>query len=326
MQKQKCSLKLYSNFLIANQNRYSGVELSKTSLANNISHDAVSRWLANSNFTPSSLWNQVKSLINLKSGYLVGDDTLLNKKYSRANELAKKQYSGNEHNLINGICSVNLLWTNEKEYIPVDYRIYQKESDLKTKNDHFQDMLKRAKQRGFSPLYVLLDCWYSSIENLKLISKKLGWNFICSLKSNRKVSVCQGTYISIADLNLAERQVRKVWLKEYGFILVCMIVDKNGDITYLATNDLALTDYDNFTGHFQNRWKIEEFHRGIKQTTGIEKCYSVKASSQKNHIFAAFTAFVKLENKRLKEHISWYEQKAVISRKATFNYLNMANA
>ncbi len=181
-----------------------------------------------------------------------------------------------------------MLWTLEDEIIPVDYRVYQKENDDKTKNDHFQDMLKSANKRGFSPFYVIMDSWYSSIDNLKLISRKLNWNFICNLKSNRKVSVCQGTYVPIADLDLAEKQVRKVWLKEYGFVLVCKIVDKDGDITYLATNDLALIHYDDFIAHFQHRWKIEEFHRGIKQTTGIEKCYSTLATSQKTHIFASF--------------------------------------
>jgi hypothetical protein len=325
MQKQKCSLKLYTNFLIANHNRYSGLELSKVSLVEDMCHDAVSRWLATSNFTPSDLWNQVKSLVDLKIGYLLCDDTLLNKQYSRVNELAKKQYSGNEHGLVNGICLVNMLWTIEDEIIPVDYRVYRKESDDKTKNDHFQDILKRANDRGFSPFYVLMDSWYSSIYNLKAISRKFNWNFICNLKSNRKVSVCQGTYIPIADLDLAEKQVRKVWLKEFGFILVCKIVDMDGDITYLATSDLTLLHYDDFIAHFQHRWKIEEFHRGIKQTTGIEKCYSILASSQKTHIFASFVAFVKLEVRRLKEHISWYEQKAVFGRYAVTNYLK-ANA
>lgn len=325
MQKQKCNLKLYSNFLIANHNRYSGLELSRVSPLKDMCHDSVNRWLSASDFTPSQLWNQVRDLVDVKTGYLVGDDTLLNKKYSRVNELAKKQYSGCEHKLENGICLVNLLWTTERDFIPVDYRVYQRKNDDKTKNDHFADMLARAKQRGFSPIYVLMDSWYSSVENMKLISRKLNWNFICNLKSNRKVSVCQGSYISIADLKLTKKQVRKVWLKEYGYILVCKTVDTTGGVTYLATNDLTLENYDNFTAHFNHRWKIEEFHRGIKQTTGIEKCYSIQASSQKNHIFSAFTAFIKLETRRLKEHISWYEQKANINRITTMNYLK-ANA
>ena len=95
MQKQKCSLKLHTNFLIANQNRYSSLELSRVSPVEDLCHDSASRWLSSSNFTLSDLWNQAKSLVDVKTGYLLCDDTLLNKQYSRVNELAKKQYSGN---------------------------------------------------------------------------------------------------------------------------------------------------------------------------------------------------------------------------------------
>ena len=325
MQKQKCSLKLYSEFLIANQNRFSGLELSKSTA--DMAHDSVNRWLGKSNFTPSDLWNDAKQIIDINSGYLIGDDSTLDKKYSRKNELAKKQYSGNAHGLVNGINLVNLLWTGNdgQEYIPTDYRIYNKEFDDKTKNDHFRDMLKRAKNRGFSPIYVLFDSWYASVENMKLIAKEFKWNFICNLKSNRQISIVKNEYMPIADLNLTDKQVKQVWLKEYGFVLVCKIVDKKGDITYLATSDLNLTDYDEFISHHNRRWQIEEFHRGLKQTTGIEKCYSTKSASQKTHIFASFIAFVKLEKNRLENDISWYEQKARISRMATINYLG-ANA
>jgi hypothetical protein len=160
---------------------------------------------------------------------------------------------------------------------------------------------------------------------MKLITRKLEWNFICNLKSNRQVSVVKNEYMPIADLDLAAKQVKQVWLKEYGFVLVCKIVDKNGDVTYLATSDLDLTGYDDFISHHNKRWQVEEFHRGLKQTTGIEKCYSIKSTSQKTHIFASFVAFIKLEKSRLKNNISWYEQKAKISRMATIDYLG-ANA
>lgn len=322
MQKQKCSLALYSDFLIANQNRYSGLELAKT--ISGMAHDSVSRWLTKSQYQPQELWNQVKHLVAKMSGYLIIDDTTLDKRYSHYNQLARVQYSGDEHGLVNGINLVNLLWSNGEQFVPVDYRHYQKEIDDKTKNVLFRELLKKAKIRRFSPQYVLMDSWYSSIDNLKFIRAK-GWEFICNLKSNRLVSR-HHVQSPISDLGLTDKQVVKVWLKEFGHVLVCKIVATNGDITYLATNDLTLTDYDEFTNHFLHRWQIEEFHRGVKQTTGIEKCSATRAASQKTHIFAAFTAFVKLEKNRLTRHMSWYEQKASISRLATQNYLNWANA
>lgn len=324
MQKQKCSLRLYRNFLLASQNRFSATELARVSPDQSMHHDAVTNWLDRSRFHPSEIWNQAKPLVHRKSGYLVGDDSVLDKRYSRASGLVKLQYSGNAHGLVKGIDVVNLLWTDGEQFAPIDYRIYQPNRDGKDKNDHFREMLKRAKQRQFSPLYVLMDCWYGSVKNLKLIREQR-WHFICNFKSNRKVSVAQGQYVSLQDLPLANKQVRKVWLKEFGFVLVCKTVAKNGDERYLATNDWSLTDYDTFTGHFGNRWKIEEFHRGLKQTTGIEKCSAITPGCQRTHIFAAFMAFFKLERTRISSGVSWYEQKLSITRISITNYLNCAN-
>lgn len=281
-----------------------------------LSHDTISRWLENASFRPSDLWRQVKGMVSLAEGYLVADDTLLDKRYSRSSQIARPHYSGNAHGVVKGIPLVNLLWTKGEEYIPVDYRVYEPTRDDKTKHNHFQEMLKRAKKRGFEPRFVLMDAWYGSLDNLKYITRDMQWHFITNLKTNRQVSITKGVYVPISDLNLAESQVRHVWLKGFGPVLVCKTVDTNGDVAYLATSDLSLTDHDTFLAHFDARWKIEEFHRGLKQTTGVEQCYSVKADSQRTHIFASFVAFVKLEATRLADDVSWYEQKAAISRQA----------
>lgn len=44
------------------------------------------------------------------------------------------------------------------------------------------------------------------------------------------------------------------------------------------------------------RWKIEEFHREIKQLTGIESCQCRKARLQRNHIACAMLVWVRLKN------------------------------
>jgi len=113
-----------------------------------------------------------------------------------------------------------------------------------------------------------------------------------------------------SSLDWTHARVRKAWLRGFGFVVVARIVFQNGDIRYVCTNDLSLTDYADVSRESKKRWTIEEFHRGIKQTTGIEKCYSVKKRSQLTHIFACFVAFVRLEVGRLKTGLSWYEQKA----------------
>lgn len=140
----------------------------------------------------------------------------------------------------------------------------------------------------------MADSWYSSLLTMKYIVQ-LGWKFIFGLKENRLVNEVQGQYVSVSSLDWTQQQVRKVWLKGFGFVLVAQIVFKNGDIHYVCTNDLSLTEYAVLATHSKKRWTIEEFHRGIKQTTDIERCYSIKKRSQLTHIFACFVAFVRLE-------------------------------
>lgn len=308
--KYEFNLDTYTTFLIANGNRYSGVEASKaiSKVAHAPAHDSISRWLMEQTFEPRDLWNRVRSHVNLHSSLIV-DDTVLDKRWSPNNELADFHWSGNEHKVTRGISLVNLLATHGEDCLPVDYRVYEGKKDATNKNEHFIDMLKASKKRGFKPDFVMADNWYSSLENMKYIAK-LGWKFIFGLKENRLVNEVQGQYVSVSALDWTHKQVRKVWLKGFGFVLVAQIVFKNGDIRYICTNDFSLTDYAALSAHSKKRWTIEEFHRGIKQTTGIEKCYSIKKRSQLTHIFACFVAFVTLEFERLKTGISWYEQKA----------------
>jgi hypothetical protein len=304
------NLNMYTTFLTANGNRYSSVEASK-SLAHSSSapaHDTISRWLAEETSEPNDLWKHVQSLVSLSSSLIV-DDTVLDKRWSPKNELVNWHWSGNEHAVIRGISLVNLLATKGDDCFPVDYRVNEGTKHTKNKNEHFIDMLDMAKKRGFKPRYVLADSWYSSLGNLKHIHE-MGWAFIIGIKENRLVNETKEMYLAVSALDWTKKQVRKVWLKGFGFVLVARIVFKNGDTRFVCTNDLALTAYASLGEESKQRWTIEEFHRGLKQTTGIEKCYSIKKRSQLTHIFASFVAFVRLEWKRLKTGISWYEQKA----------------
>ena len=45
------------------------------------------------------------------------------------------------------------------------------------------------------------------------------------------------------------------------------------------------------------RWKIEQFHREIKQNTGIEACQCRKRRSQRNHIACSLLVWVFLKEK-----------------------------
>ena len=103
--------------------------------------------------------------------------------------MVNTQYSGNAHGLINGIGMVNAVWKDIKgdEHVPVDFRIYNKGSDGKTKNDHFREMFKQAIAREVNFSIVVFDAWYSSLNNLKAC-RDFSKAWVAGLKANRKVN------------------------------------------------------------------------------------------------------------------------------------------
>jgi len=68
-------------------------------------------------------------------------------------------------------------------------------------------------------------------------------------------------------------------------------------------------------------WKIEEFHRGVKQFYGIERCQARKRQSQFSHILLSIRAFLVFERARLTNGTSWYESKMRIHRAAVVQFI-----
>ena len=105
-----------------------------------MSHDVVSDSLKRERLTASHLWELVEEQIDDSAdAYLILDDSVQDKRYARSIEMVKLQYSGAVGGLVRGIAVVNLIHTSgeDGEYYPVDFRIYAKEADGKSKNDHF---------------------------------------------------------------------------------------------------------------------------------------------------------------------------------------------
>lgn len=77
------------------------------------------------------------------NGYIIFDDSVLDKRYSEEIEIVRRQYSGNEHGVIKGIGVVICVYVNPKlqKFWVVDYRIFNPDADGKTKIDHVKEML-----------------------------------------------------------------------------------------------------------------------------------------------------------------------------------------
>lgn len=313
--KKKWTKDLYCQFLLASQRNFTATQAADLTT---VSHDTITRWLTSVKLTPNILWEHVENLVEKKGGVLIVDDSVIAKQYSRSHELPllSYQYSGAYHKVIQGIGLVNLVIVGKDDMcLPIDYRIFSKKIDGRTKHQHVQEMITLALHRGINPSVVAFDSWYGSIKTLKFLEKKkMVW--VTVLKNNR-----------IVDHNehLPDKTIPKegllVHLKAYGMIKVFKTFSQaKGEVEYLATNKLDMVILDIKTVAAQ-RWKIEEYHRGLKQTTGIEKCQARTQRSQRNHIFCSIISFVALEIQRTKKNISWYQAKQAIIQDAMRHYM-----
>jgi len=211
----------YINFIIATPRDVTATEAGRVQpeSKNAPAHDAFTRLLSRLEPDAESLFREARPQIDLNAGILVLDDSTLEKPYSERNALVYRHWSGKQKEVVNGINLITLLWTDGVRCVPVDYRIFDKDRDGKTKNDHFQEMLLEAFERGFNPQFVCLDSWYSSIENLKP-GRSLGWHFLTRLKANRQIRVSGGSLQAVAEAGLGGGDGTLLWLKGFGEIKV----------------------------------------------------------------------------------------------------------
>src|SRR6266567_860990 len=77
------------------------------------SHDAINRYLRGEQITPRLVWENVKGqIVPTMEGYMLFDDTVLDKNASFAIELVRRQYSGNAKQVIKGIGVVTCVYVH----------------------------------------------------------------------------------------------------------------------------------------------------------------------------------------------------------------------
>lgn len=294
----------YCQYLLSSQINYTLTNLAEH--LENFSHDTINRYLRSERITPSLLWDNVKHILQRhENAYLIFDDTVLDKRYAKKIELTRRQYSGNEHRVIRGIGLVSCIYVNPEtsQFWVIDYRVYDPDSDGKTKLEHVSEMISSLvthKQLPFST--VLMDSWYATQKLMQLIDN-LHKVYYCPLKRNRLVDDTGGIekYQAIEHLVWSQPEIEqgKV-IKIKGFpgdkkVKLFRVIVSTDKTEFVVTNDKTQDSTDVVQQVCAIRWKIEEFHREIKQLTGVEACQCRKARIQRNHIGCAMLVWLRLK-------------------------------
>ena len=236
----------YCQFLTVSQKNYSFTYYAEH--AKKCSHDVINRFLKNEKYTPSLLWEHIKDdVIFSPNGYIVFDDTVLNKRNTKKIEIARSQYSGATGNVTVGIGVVSLVYYNPEvdQYWTIDYRIFSPEHDGKTKIDHLLDMLNNAvysKKIRFNT--VLFDSWYATHKIMQHVDS-LGKLYYAPIKSNRNVAKTSSRepYKAVSKLKFsAQEQAQGVEIHLKGFakdkhVKLFHLPVSTNRVDYIVTND-----------------------------------------------------------------------------------------
>ena len=312
-------LDIYSDYLVSAFGPTTGTGLAEL-LKGSISHDQVQRFLAGPVLTSADLWRIVKlhvRTIQRDDGVLIIDDSIAEKPYTDENEIICWHYDHAKGRSVKGINFVSALYHASGMSLPVGFsRIAkteyyvdkkdgkQKRRSPKTKNEHYQDLLRQAVRNQIPFQYVMNDVWYASADNMKFIKNDLNKDFIMPIKSNRKVALSladkqQGRFVSVDTLELEPHTTSEVYLESVDFPLLLVkqvFVNDDGSVgvQYLVSSDTTLT-YDLMTTLYQKRWHVEPYHKSLKQNASLQKAPARTVTTQTNHLFASLCGYIKLE-------------------------------
>lgn len=293
----------YCQFLLVSQTNYTQTYFGEHSPQ--FSHDQLNRLLRNSRLKPRELRKMVgKELVTSPNGYVLFDDTVLDKNHSFAIEAVRRQWSGNAKRVIKGVGVVTCVYVNPDidRFWVIDYRIYDPDRDGRSKIDHLLSMwnVVLAEQLPFS--VVLMDSWYTTMKIMKAIeaAEKIYYGVV---KANRQVSISrESPYRRADELAWSEDEGKcgkLVHLKKFPAdhtVKLFRVVLSSQRTDFVVTNDKTQDSTDAARDECAIRWKIEQLHREAKQTTGIEKCQCRSQRAQRNHIACALLVWVRLNS------------------------------
>jgi len=309
----------YCQYLLA-----SPVNYTLTNMADHlegVSHDRLNRSLRGEKLTPRLLWEQVSQVYQPSThGFLLFDDTVLDKSSGPCIETTRRQWSGNAHAVVRGIGLVSCVYVHPEAGLSwvIDYRLFDPDTDGKSKLDHRREMLQSVRHRQIPFTTVLMDAWYATREMMMLIEN---WNkasvshpvslpdqakklFYCPLKSNRKVddSSGEGPYRAVSELEWSQEELQSgKRVKVHGFpadykMTLFRVEVSTHRTEYIVTNDATQDSTRDTRTVCAVRWKIEQVHRELKQLTGLERCQCRKARIQRNHIHCSLLVWTRLSD------------------------------
>ncbi|MFO1434120.1 MAG: transposase [Candidatus Competibacteraceae bacterium] len=332
-------LELYTDYLISSFGAVTATGLSEM-VDRTVSHDRVTRFLSERDYTSRDLWLQVKKTVReveRDDAVLIFDDTIQEKPWTDESELICWHFDHCQNRTVKGMNLLNALYPSGGVSIPVDFRRIRKpiqfcgvttrqikRASEVTKNELLQDMFLRCVHNRLKFRYVLMDSWFAAKGNFDLILAQ-NKHFVAVLKDNRLVALSvadkqQGRFVRVDSLGLADKQAVRGWLKgfDHEVLLVGRVfTNKDGSTgrLSLACSDLTC-DGEQVADLHQNRWRVEDYHKSLKSNAALAKSPTRTLRTQQNHVFMTICAVFKLERLKMTHKLNHFALRAKLYVKA----------
>jgi hypothetical protein len=133
----------------------------------------------------------------------------------------------------------------------------------------------------------------------------------------------RGRWHKLENLEISQNSTSLIYLEglETPVLLIKQVfTNENGKtaVQHLISSDTELSTDDITTG-YQKRWRVEEYHKSLKQNVSLEKSPTQTTTTQTNHFFAALCGYIKLERLKIKTRLNHFALKQKLYLKASMS-------
>lgn len=306
--KMKKGLLLYALGLILNKEKKSCTKIASFL---KIAHDFLYRFLSKTDIFlplfPSLMIEIANHFAKIKEGWLIIDDTSINKVFAKLLAGVCDIYDSALGRPSRGLCVVIIAWSNGVVTIPIGFDWYFQRYIV---GDYYKTKSKIAKRlildcyKKIPFKFILADAHYSTIHLLTFL-KKFKIKYIGKISCNRKIQTSDGkSYLLKNCINLKlfrNSRAKRVKAMFHGIELYFSIhkrKNKNNEYNFIYIVSTMYLPAKNYIIAYENRWYIEMMFRTMKQSLGLNQCFSRNLEKQKVHIFSIFFSFSFLESEK----------------------------
>lgn len=286
-----------------------------------ICHDLIYRFLLTASsllpLFPSIMISIVKRHATRKNpGYLIIDETFFSKQFAGLLEGVFNMFNAAMRRQERGLMLVIMTWNNGVVTIPIAFKwMFHKDligKDHKTKSELAKELLLEYKDK-ISFDYLLADGHYSTIYLMHFLIKQ-NIRFVAKFAVNRVV-VTGKERNQLRDhsrlkllRNSRSRSTKASFNGMELYVSAHKRKKKNGEFafTYIVSN--ICLQAKEYLQRYEQRWKIEEMFRTLKQSLGLQQCQARSLDKQGAHIYAIFFIYSFLQNEKSNHNLKNPEQ------------------